>query len=67
MELSSFVYNDRRIVVFRMAVVQLSLDHICRGCLSRDNLQPLSKSQRMEVLAECIDLKVSHFLILILT
>lgn len=41
-----------------MAVVQLSLDAICRSCLSRDNLQPLRKSRRVETLSECVDIEV---------
>lgn len=41
-----------------MAVVQLSLDAICRSCLSRDNLQPLRKSRRVETLSECVDMEV---------
>lgn len=62
MELSKFVFVYKVQLHFsfkrNMAVVQLSLNEICRGCLSRESLEPLSKGRRIETLAECVNLQV---------
>lgn len=41
-----------------MAVVQLSFAEICRACMSRDSLEPLGQSTRIETLEKCVDLEV---------
>lgn len=41
-----------------MAVVQLSFAEICRACMSRENLEPLGQSKRIETLEKCVELEV---------